>query len=47
MASRDVIFMVTGVMSQAMIAKEDASKTGYAFTKVAMQQPVVDSIFDP
>ena len=44
LASRDVIFMVTGVMSQAMIAKEDASKTGYAFTKVAMQQPVVDSL---
>ena len=43
LATRDIIFLVTGVMSQAMVAKEDEKKTEYAYTKHAMLAPVVDS----
>ena len=43
MATRDIISLVTGVMSQAMVAKEDEKKTDYAFTKHAMLAPIVES----
>ena len=43
LATRDIISLVTGVMSQAMVAKEDEKKTDYAFTKHAMLAPIVES----